>query len=364
MISTGPAAVKFAIFTVVTLLATALLAVTIGNVTFKSTTGYKALFNDAVNLNSGDEVRYAGVQVGSVTGVKLVHGTQALVSFNVDKSVPMTTQTTASIRYRNLIGQRYLAIGVLTSSTTNQTPAKKGAVPTQQLEAASAAQPSVGAPLPPGSTIPLARTSPALNLNALFNGFRPLLQALSPDDVNQLSYELIQVLQGEGGTVDTLLSQVGSATTTLAKNDQLIGDVINKLNAVLGPIDQRDQQLGKLLGNLQSFISGLSQDRTAIGNSLTSINALAGTTADLLTQARPALKTDVAQLGQLVGKLDTTQARQLITNFVVNTPAKLRNIAPAAAYSSIFNEYVCAVSFILPDGSTTTKYTNTAPRCS
>ncbi len=172
------------------------------------------------------------------------------------------------------------------------------------------------------------------------------------------------MLQGEGGTLDTLLTQVGSATTTLASNDQLIGDVINKLNAVLGPIDQRDQQLGKLLGNLQTFISGLSQDRDAIGNSLTSINSLAGTTADLLTQARPALKTDVAQLGQLVGKLDTAGARQLINNFVVNTPAKLRNIAPAASYGSIFNEYICAVSFILPNGSTTSKYTNTAPRCS
>lgn len=363
MISTTSAAIKFAIFTVVTLLATALLALTIGNVTFRSTMGYKALFTDAVNLNTGDEVRYAGVQVGSVTGVKLVHGTQALVSFNVDKSVPMTTQTTAAINYRNLIGQRYLALGALTSSGSNQTPAKKGAVPTQ-LTTAAADQPSIGLALRPGSTIPLSLTSPALNLNALFNGFRPLLQALNPDDVNQLSYELVQVLQGEGGTVDTLLSQVGSATTTLASNDQLIGDVITKLNAVLGPIDQRDQQLSKLLGNLQTFISGLSKDRVAIGNSLTSINALAGTTADLLTQARPALKTDVAQLGQLVSKLDTTAARQLLTNFVVNTPAKLRNIAPAAAYASIFNEYLCAVSFVLPDGSKTQKYTNTAPRCS
>ncbi len=363
MISTGPAAIKFALFTVVTLIATALLALTIGNVTFQNTSGYKAMFTDAVNLNSGDEVRYAGVQVGSVTGVKLVNGTEALVSFKVDKDVPMTTETTAAIRYRNLIGQRYLAIGALTSSTSNETPAKKAAVPSQ-LQGESAAQPSLGEPLRPGSTIPLSRTSPALNLNALFNGFRPLLQALSPQDVNQLSYELIQVLQGEGGTVDTLLSQVGSATTSLASNDQLIGDVINKLNAVLGPIDQRDQQLGKLLGNLQTFISGLSQDRVAIGNSLTNINALAGTTADLLTQARPALKEDVAQLGQLVAKLDTTQARQYITDFVVNTPAKLRNIAPAAAYSSIFNEYLCAVSFVLPDGSTTQKYTNTAPRCS
>jgi phospholipid/cholesterol/gamma-HCH transport system substrate-binding protein len=363
MIATGPAAIKFAIFTVVTLLATALLALTIGNVTFQATSGYKAMFTDAVNLNAGDEVRYAGVQVGSVTGVKLVNGTQALVSFKVNKNVPLTTQTTAAIRYRNLIGQRYLAIGALTSSTTNESPAKKGAVPTQLTQAA-AAQPSIGQPLRPGSTIPLSRTSPALNLNALFNGFRPLLQALNPKDVNQLSYELIQVLQGEGGTLDTLLTQVGSATTTLASNDQLIGDVITKLNSVLGPIDQRDQQLGKLLGNLQTFISGLSQDREAIGNSLTSINSLAGTTADLLTQARPALKNDVAQLGQLVGKLDTADARQLINNFVVNTPAKLRNIAPAASYGSIFNEYICAVSFILPNGATTSKYTNTAPRCS
>ena len=39
----------------------------------------------------------------------------------------------------------------------------------------------------------------------LFNGFQPLFEALSPDDVNQLSGEIIQVLQGEGGTVDSLL---------------------------------------------------------------------------------------------------------------------------------------------------------------
>ena len=138
------------------------------------------------------------------------------------------------------------------------------------------------------------------------------------------------MLQGEGGTVDTLLSQVGDLSTSLANRDQLIGDVINNLNSVLGPIDQRDQQLGKLVGNLQTFISGLSNDRQQIGNSLTNINALAGTTADLLTKARPSLKVDVSQLRQLVGKLDTTDARNYLNNFVKNTPDKLRNIAPAA----------------------------------
>jgi phospholipid/cholesterol/gamma-HCH transport system substrate-binding protein len=361
MISTGPAAIKFAIFTVVTLLATALLALTIGNITFRSTASYKAMFTDAVNLNTGDEVRYAGVQVGSVSGVKLVNGNQALVTFSAEKDVPMTTLTTASIRYRNLIGQRYLALDDDVDASTDTSPAKSAGA-TQLTSAASA--PAAGRALRPGETIPLSRTAPALNLNALFNGFKPLLTALSPDDINQLSYELIKVLQGEGGTVDTLLSQVGDLSTSLANRDQLIGDVITNLNAVLGPIDQRDQQVGKLIGNLQTFISGLSNDRKEIGDSLTNINALAGTTADLLAKARPSLKEDVNQLKQLVGKLDTTDARQYLNNFVRNTPDKLRNIAPAAGYASIFNEYLCAVSFILPNGSKTTDYTNTAARCS
>ena len=68
---------------------------------------------------------------------------------------------------------------------------------------------------------------------------------------------------------------MGDLSTSLANRDQLIGDVINNLNAVLGPIDQRDQQLGKLLGNLQTFISGLSQDRER-DRQLTDEHQLAG----------------------------------------------------------------------------------------
>ncbi len=368
MIPTAPAAIKFAIFTVVTLLATALLALTIGNVTFRSTDTYKAVFSEAVNLNTGDEVRFAGVQVGHIKGLTLVGDGQALVTFTVEKDVPMTTATTAAIRYRNLIGQRYLAIGALsTDGSTATSPAKRAAsteLTAQASGTATADEPPVaGRRLRPGETIPLSRTAPALNLNDLFNGFRPLLSALNPNDVNQLSYELIRVLQGEGGTVNTLLDQVGDLSSSLANRDQLIGEAINNLNAVLGPINQRDQQLGELLGNLQTFISGLSQDRAQIGGSLDTINTLAGTTADLLAQARPAVKDDVNQLRQLVSKLDTASARDYLTKFVQYTPDKLRNIAPATAYGSIFNEYLCAVRFILPDGTKTKPYTSTAPRC-
>src|SRR3954468_669822 len=277
MNNTLSSGIRFIVFAAVTLLATALLATTIGNYTFTSTQGYKAVFSDAVNLIHGDEVRMAGVRIGTVSGVKLVDGDKALVSFTVDKKVPLTTTTLAVIRYRNLIGQRYLAL---------------------------VDGPSGGSTLRKGATIPLARTRPALDLNQLFNGFRPLLTALSPADVNKLSAELIQVLQGEGPAVNALFRQVGSVTNTLADHDKLIGDVIDNLDAVLGPLHARDKNLSALINNLQRMISGFAEDRDAIGDSLASIDQVSGNTAELLQKGRPALKSDIDELATLSTKLD------------------------------------------------------------
>jgi phospholipid/cholesterol/gamma-HCH transport system substrate-binding protein len=328
--------IKFAIFTVVTLLATALLAATIANTDSRPTTSYGAIFTDAVNLNPGDEVRLAGVRVGSVSAVSLYEGTKAKVTFGVDRAVPLSTTTQAVIRYRNLIGQRYLAI---VDGPTSGEPLKRGAV------------------------IPENRTQPALNLNTLFNGFRPLLAGLEPGDVNQLSYELIRVLQGEGGTINSLFSHVASLSGTLADRDALIGQVIANLNAVLGPLDSRDKQLSALITNLQGFVSGLAADRDAISSSLVSINDLTGSTASLLTSARPDLKDDITQLGILAAGLDEPASRKLLEHFLTATPQKLKVSTPEASYGAFLNFYVCAANFILPDGTVTTPYLNETKRC-
>jgi phospholipid/cholesterol/gamma-HCH transport system substrate-binding protein len=268
--------------------------------------------------------------------VKLYDGTKAKVTFGVDKAVPLSTTTQAVIRYRNLIGQRYLAI---------------------------VDGPTSGEQLKPGALIPESRTQPALNLNTLFNGFRPLLAGLEPGDVNQLSYELIRVLQGEGGTINALFSHVASLSGTLADRDALIGQVIDNLNAVLGPLDTRDKQLSALITNLQGFVSGLSDDRAAISSSLVSLNELTGTTANLLQKARPDLKDDITQLGVLAAGLDEPESRKLLEHFLVATPFKLKVATPEASYGAFLNFYVCAANFILPDGTVTAPYLNDTKRC-
>ncbi|MDX6359788.1 MAG: phospholipid/cholesterol/gamma-HCH transport system substrate-binding protein, partial [Nocardioidaceae bacterium] len=160
------ALIKLVIFMVVTTLATGVLVIIIGNITFGSSNSYKAEFVDATGLVKGDDVRIAGVKVGSVEGISIVDRTRALVTFSVQTDTALMQSTHADIRYRNLVGQRYIAL-------TNEIGS------TGVMKA--------------GSTIPTSRTSPALDLTVLFNGFKPLFQALSPADVNELSYEIIQV---------------------------------------------------------------------------------------------------------------------------------------------------------------------------
>jgi phospholipid/cholesterol/gamma-HCH transport system substrate-binding protein len=334
--STLGSGIRLAIFTAFTVLATGLLAFTIANVDESPTHSYHAIFTDASNLNHGDEVREAGVRIGTVSGVSLYHDSAAEVGFTLDTSVPLTSTTRLVIRYRNLIGQRYLAV---------------------------VDGPSGGTTVTPGSVIPVSHTEPALNLTTLFDGFRPLLQGLSPADLNQLSYNLVQVLQGEGGTVDSLFTQVGSLTNNLANHDALIGNVINDLNSVLGPIDTHDQQVSALIDNLQHFITGLSGDRAAIGSSLVSINNLAGTTQSLLARARPALKADITHLGVLAEKLDSRQSQAILHHFLTYTPFKLQVSTPEASYGAFLNFYVCGVNFILPNGTTTQPQINSAARC-
>jgi phospholipid/cholesterol/gamma-HCH transport system substrate-binding protein len=274
----------------------------------------------------GDDVRIAGVRVGSVTDVEIVNRTRALVSFKVEEDTPLSRATEASIRYRNLVGQRYISL--------SETIGDAGQV------------------LEEDATIPVAQTSPALDLTVLFNGFKPLFQALSPEDLNKLSYELIQVFQGEGGTLEGLLSSTASVTQTLADRDEVISDLIDNLNTVLVQIGNRDQELTRLIQSFRVFIGGLKDDRQAILGSLEQISNLSVETADLVSGIRPPLVEDIKQLRRFAGNLDRNKAE--LDRALQVLPIKLEKVGRTAAYGSWFNFYLCQFrgTVQLPGGRT------------
>jgi phospholipid/cholesterol/gamma-HCH transport system substrate-binding protein len=343
-VKTTPALIKLVVFIVVTVLATGTLAATIGNFRFGGTTTYQALFTDVTGLLAGDDVRIAGVRVGEVKKVAVrQEGRRSLaeVTLAVDDNRPVAVSTRALIRYRNLVGQRYVAL-------------MEGAGSDRRL--------------PEGGVLPLQQTQPALDLTVLFNGFKPLFAALSPKDVNAFAFEVVQTLQGEAGNINSLLAHTASLTTTLADRDAVIGRTIDNLNEVLATVDERDQQLSTLLSELQRFVSGLAEDRQAIGASLTNIAGLAESTAGLVKDGRPAIRTDVQKLGEVTGTLDDN--RQLVDGFLKRFPTKLERVMRTATYGSWFNFYLCDFQgrVVIPAGGTkvdtrTINYHSTAARC-
>ncbi|MEV4597283.1 MlaD family protein [Amycolatopsis sp. NPDC049253] len=311
-----PALVKILIFAAVTVLLTGILAATIANTNFGTTAGFAAKFTDASGLQPGDDVRISGVKVGQVDSIDVQQGEQNLadVRFAVDAQYKLPALTTATIKYRNLVGQRYLALGTDVTG---------------------------GGTLADGATIPPERTKPALNLTVLFNGFKPLFQALDPKEVNQLSAEIIQVFQGEGGTITSLLAHTASITTSIAGKDQVIGQVIDNLNQVLTTVNSRGPQLGDLIDQTQRLVSGLAEQRKPIGDAVGALGELTDTTAGLLSDARPAVQEDVKQLGTLSGNL--ADSDQLLDHLLQVLPGNLEKFTRTLSYGSWFNYYLCGI---------------------
>jgi phospholipid/cholesterol/gamma-HCH transport system substrate-binding protein len=281
---------------------------------FQAENSFKAEFTNVSGLINGNFVRIAGVEVGKVKKISIEPNSTALVEFTADDSVVLTQGSKAVIRYDNLIGGRYLAI-------------EEGAGGTQKLN--------------PGSTIPLDRTSPALDLDALIGGFRPLFRALDPDQVNALSGQLIAAFQGQGATISSFFQQTADLTNTLADRDQLIGQVIVNLNTVLGSLSDQSTQFGKAIDSLSQLVGTLAGRKQDISNAVAYGNAAAGTVADLLSQARPPLQKTVHELDRTAGLV--VADKDYVDNLLATLPDAYNVLGRQGLYGNFFSFYLCDV---------------------
>lgn len=308
---------KLLVFALASVLVVVTIAATIRPFGSSGTTrSYTAELTSASRLQVGDDVRVAGVKVGRVTQVSVTADAKAKIGFEVADDLALTTASRLQVRYLNLVGDRYVALVDDGSSDTAQ---------------------------PERTMLPLARTQPALDLNDLLGGFKPLFAALDPDQVNALAIDIVKTLQGDGGTVRQLVARTASLTTGLAERDQLIGSVVTNLDTTVGTIADRHRELESLLAGLRAFVSGLSEDRKAIGASLGHIDELTKLSANLLAEARPSTKADLAHLKDVAAALGSDRGTEVIDHTLDFLPGKLQTMVRTASYGSWFNYYVCSV---------------------
>ena len=307
--------VKVGIFTVTMLMVAVGLVVIFGEFRFGPSNTYHANFIDATRLKSGQKVRIAGVPVGAVKDVKLNPNNTVDVAFSVDKRYTVYSSTRAVIRYENLVGDRFLEI------TSGPGELRK---------------------LAPGATINAQHTQPALDLDALLGGLRPVFKGLDADKVNTISSAVIELLQGQGGALSNVLAETSAFSTALSRRDQLIDDAITNLNAVLATVDSRSAQFSASVDQLQQLITGLAKNRDAIAGA---IPPLASTTTDLtqvLQSSRRPLQGVLENVRPLATELDDRKAE--VNNDIEQLGEDYLRLSALGAYGSFFNIYFCSVT--------------------
>ena len=306
------AAWRLGIFLAVCLLGAFVLFTVFAQFRFEQGKNYFAQFGNVSGLREGDIVRIAGVEVGKVQKISVNRDATVGVEFSADESVVLTEGSRAVIRYDDLIGNRYLGL-------------QEGVGGLQRLA--------------PGDTIPVERTEPALDLDAVIGGFQPLFRALDPDQVNELTGQLIQAFEGQGPTIGSFLNQAAAVTNTLADRDLLIGQTIDNLNIVLGSLGGQSERFDKAVTSLSELVGGLAQRRTDLSNAVAYIDAGAASFADLFADAREPFKKVVHELDRAAGI--AVADHDYLDNFLNTLPDKYRALNRQAMYGDFFSFYLC-----------------------
>ena len=311
---------KFAGFTALMVALSVFLFMIFAQIRTGPSNSYSAIFLDASSLKPGDSVRVAGIRIGSVEDVSLRPDNKVDVTFNADQDVVLTAGTRAAVRYLNLVGDRYLELIDGPGSTRA---------------------------LPPGSQIPLDRTAPALDLDTLLGGLKPVLRGLDPQDVNALTNSLLKIFQGEGETLQSLLSKTSSFTNTVADNNHSLDQMIDDLSTVVATLSNEGPNFSGAIDRLQRLVSELSADRDPIGDAIGALDNGTASIADLLTNARPPLAGTVSQLNRIAPLLEADDS--LLDAALQKAPDNFRKLARVGAYGSFVNYYVCALAFRATD---------------
>ncbi|PXW35444.1 UNVERIFIED_CONTAM: phospholipid/cholesterol/gamma-HCH transport system substrate-binding protein [Williamsia faeni] len=315
---------KLGSFAVVMLLIFVGLVVVFSQYRSGSSYGYKATFTSASQLKSGSKVRIAGVEVGKVGSVGLNPDNEAVVEFDVSEKYRLPSSVKALIRYENLTGDRFLELQEGTGD------------PTEMMK--------------DNGSIPITQTEPALDLDNLLGGFKPLFRTLDPKQINELTASLIKVFQGQGPALNELLQNTATFTDSLADRDQLIGQVIDNLNTTLGTLEADDKGLDTSLDQLQKLISGLDSQRGVIGDAITNTSELTNDLNDVLSENQSDLQSLITATGQV--SQEVLKSESYVRGLLGRLPSDFKALSNLGSYGAWLQIWLCQVNLIFtgPDG--------------
>lgn len=264
----GRALAKLGAYTAASLAITYWLVSLIGNVDlFADRRTYQAVLPDVSGLFPRDAVKIAGVEVGVVKDISLERG-RAVVSFEVDDDVTLRETTEVGIRWRNVLGQKYLYVY----------PGSEGRV------------------LDGGDRIPITQALASADIGEFLNAVGPMLRALDPADVNAFNHALLEALQGGDERVRRLIDNAADLAGTLGGLDTEIGRSIENLDLVVGALAERDGAVSATVDNLATLSGTLAERNDVLEDAVVQLAHVQAQMRTLLTENRGDIDATLANL--------------------------------------------------------------------
>ena len=235
----------------------------------KGTSDYSAYFAEAGGIKPGSEVRVSGMSVGRVSDVKL-EGTKVLVDFTVRNGVELGDRTEAAIKTETVLGNKMLEV------TPRGDASLQGTIPLERTKSPYDLPTALGDLTTTISALDTTQLSSALTTLAdTFKDTPPDLR-IALEGVARFS----DTLNTRDAQLRSLLADANKVTAVLGKRSDQIASLVVNTNALLSEILSQRDSVDALMNNLTAAstqISGLVQDnRTQLKPALDKVNGVLG----------------------------------------------------------------------------------------
>ena len=273
-------------------------------------TTYSADFTEDAGLQTGDDVRIAGVKVGKVTSIGLEND-HVKVTFQV-KNAWVGDQSTADIKIKTLLGAKYLSVDPQGSNALN-----------------------------PDTAIPTSRTTSPYDVLDAFNGLSRTVGALNTDQLSQSFEVLSETFSNTPADVRNALNGLSALSKTISSRDQQLAQLLSNTGQISQTLASRDAQVQKLLDDGTLLLGMLQQREQAIATLLSGTKSLSAQLTGLVNDNQKQLNPVLTQLDQFTTMLQNNQT-SLAQGITLLAPFA-RLFANTVGNGRWFDNYICGL---------------------
>ncbi|MEU6058737.1 MlaD family protein [Streptomyces sp. NPDC047097] len=254
-----------------------------------------AVFRDVTSLFPQSAVKVNDVPVGRVQEITVDRDDwHARVTLRINGEVRLPEDAYATLEQSSLLGEKYIEL----SGPGGLTPR-----PDLDIRQAADTREAATGRLADGDTIPVARTNRNAEVEEVFGALSMLLNGGGIGQLNTISRELGQALDGNQDTARSALRQV----SVLAKNlDAHKGDItraLDHLNTLSATVSARDQKVGAVLTRLSPGLKVLKEQRGGLVTMLKALDTLSATAVTTLDRTQADLVADLRALAPTLQRL-------------------------------------------------------------